>query len=87
MGKEEKKLFSDHIGNYRVIYNKDLKTCIVGNIYTSRVTGAYSIFVIDLITDEILFSYLVYKGEFEDKEGMTNGEAIKRYEEFGLRAS
>lgn len=87
---EQKKdrLFGTEIGNYRVIYNPKLNTCLVGNIYTQKInTGSgnkYFIFVIDLITDKTLLSYLAHGNDLEDN-GISWEEAIKKYEDFGLK--
>ncbi len=86
--KKKDRLFGYEIGNYRVIWNKNLNTCLAGNIYDEYMnTGEgdeYFIFVIDLITDEVLLSYLTHGDEMEDN-GLTWENAIKQYENFGLR--
>ncbi len=73
--KKKDRLFGNEIGNYRVIWNKDLNTCLAGNIYDEYMnTGEgdkYFIFVIDLLTDEVLLSYQTYGSEMKDSEGIT----------------
>lgn len=86
--KKKERAFGNEIGNYRVIYNTKLDTCIAGNIYDQHMnTGfgdKYFIFVIDLVTDKVLLSYQTFGDDTED-EGVTWDEAIKEYESFGLR--
>jgi len=88
-GLKKERYFGEEIGNYRVIYNKELDTCLVGNIYDQKMNTGYGdkyfIFVMDLITDEVLFSYLT-RGDFESlDETIEWEEAIEKYESFGLR--
>jgi len=86
--KKKERLFGNEIGNYRVIYNTKLGTCLAGNIYDQKMnTGfgdKYFIFVIDLVTDKVLLSYQTRGDVFEDG-GVTWDEAIEKYKSFGLR--
>lgn len=89
--KKKERIFGDEIGNWRVIYNQKLDTCLAGNIYDeymntglNKDNSLYFIFVIDLITDENLLSYQVRGDKMEDN-GLTWDNAIKKYEDFGLR--
>lgn len=86
--KKKDRLFKNEIGNYRVIFNSKLNTCLAGNIYSQKMnTGEgdkYFIFVIDLITDETLLSYLTHGDEMED-DGVKWEDAIKEYESYGLK--
>lgn len=87
---EQKKdrYFGEEIGNYRVIFNKDLDTCIAGNIYNETKQfgnkDKYFIFVIDLLTDETLFGFQLL-GEEETDDGVTQSEAWDVYRSYGLK--
>ncbi len=90
--KKKDRIFANEIGNYRVIWSEELNTCLAGNIYDEYMnTGRddeyakYFIFVIDLLTDEVLLGYQVRGDAMEDSEGVKWEEAIKQYENFGLR--
>jgi hypothetical protein len=95
--KKKDRLFEGELGNYRVIYNSKLKTCLVGNIYTSasgseNYCGNDFIFVIDLVSDKNLLSFMLNTKEVEElslekyiEKNNEWDEALKKYEEFGLR--
>ncbi len=86
--KKKSRLFGNEIGNYRVIFNPKLNTCLAGNIYDQKMNtregDKYFIFVIDLITDETLLSYLTHGNEME-YDGVKWEDAIKEYESYGLK--
>jgi len=86
--RKKERLFGDEVGNYRVIFNSDINTCLVGNIFYEgkRYTNnpKYFIFVIDLNTDEILLAYQVFGDEIYDGV-MSREDAIKKYKGFGLK--
>jgi hypothetical protein len=87
--KKKERLFGEEIGNYRVIWSQKFNTCLAGNIYNAPTyfnggQKSYSIFIIDLLTDETLFSFMLSGDEQEDG-GMTFEGAIKKYESFGLK--
>lgn len=87
--KKKDRLFGNEIGNYRVIYSSKLNTCLAGNIYDQKmITGEgdkYFIFVVDLITDETLMSYLTHGDIMEEDDGVKWEDAIKEYENYGLK--
>lgn len=55
--KKKNKYFDNEIGQYGVIFNENLNTCLAFNLHINFQTDYYFGMVIDLLTDKVLVSY------------------------------
>jgi len=92
--KKKDRYFKGEIGQYGVIFNEKLNTCLVFNIYKNFTTEEYYAMVIDMITDKTLLYYDdTPKGFYFDENGnqvtcdykyiyfsyLEDGKEIKKY--------
>lgn len=78
--------FGGAIGQMKTIYNQELKTCLVMNIYNNHETDQYSVLVLDMQNDKTLYSFLVNKGQLTDNNtGDGEGQAFKKLQAYGFQ--
>lgn len=77
--------YFDGVGKSRFIFSKRLNTCLILNTVDYAVTGEYKIYIVDMITDSILFVYELGSGQEKDETlGLTKEEALNKVREFGF---
>lgn len=74
-------------GKSRFVFNKKMNTCLILNTVETETTGNYNyrMTIVDMISDDILFTYGLKKDEEKDSvHGLTHDEALDRARSYGF---